>query len=206
MSALVLVGGGGHGRSCLDVARSAGIEVAGFVDRDPSVSMAGVPWLGGDDWLATRPAGYTFLVTVGQVASAVVRVRLFNTLQSHGLPLASLQAPTAMVSPSALLGAGCAVLHRALVHCHAQIGDNVIVNSGSIIEHDARVGAHCHVSTGAIVNGCAVIGQRCMIGSGAVVLQGVSIADDVVVGAGAVVTCDITEAGTWVGVPARKVK
>ncbi|WP_187360015.1 acetyltransferase [Chitinolyticbacter meiyuanensis] len=205
MSALVFIGGGGHGRACLETARSAGLTVAGFVDRDPQADMQGAPWLGDDNWLNEATGGQRFLITVGQVKSAAVRVRLYDQLKALGLPLATLIASTAVVSPSARLGEGSAVLHHALINADADVGANCIINSGALVEHDAVIGAHSHVATGAIVNGGARIGSRCLVGSRAVVLQGVIVADDVVIGAGAVVTADINEAGTWVGVPARRV-
>lgn len=49
------------------------------------------------------------------------------------------------------------------------------------------------------------IGNRVSIGSNATILP-INICDDVVIGAGAVVTKTITEAGVYVGNPARKIK
>jgi acetyltransferase-like isoleucine patch superfamily enzyme len=49
------------------------------------------------------------------------------------------------------------------------------------------------------------IGNRVSIGSNATIMP-VRITDDVVIGAGSVVTKDITEAGTYAGNPARRLK
>lgn len=49
------------------------------------------------------------------------------------------------------------------------------------------------------------IGNRVSIGSNATILP-VTVCDDVVIGAGAVVTKDITEPGTYVGNPAKKIR
>jgi acetyltransferase-like isoleucine patch superfamily enzyme len=49
------------------------------------------------------------------------------------------------------------------------------------------------------------IGRKVYIGSNSTILP-VSICDDVVIGAGSVVTRDITEPGTYVGNPARRLK
>ena len=57
-----------------------------------------------------------------------------------------------------------------------------------------------------MVNGGCRIGNGVFLGSGAVVAQKVTICDDVVIGAGAVVVDDITVSGTYLGVPAVKVK
>jgi len=202
---LALVGGGGHCRSCIDVARSAGLPLGGIVDPAPEAQMLGLPRLGDDAWLETPEArAFQYLVTVGQIDASVVRRRLFDRLREKKLDCATMIAASAIVSTEAALGAGTIVMHRAVVNAGAVVGVNCIVNTGAIIEHDARIGDHCHVSTGATVNGGATVGEGCMIGSGAIVLQGITIAAGVVVGAGAVITKNIGEAGTWIGVPARK--
>jgi UDP-N-acetylbacillosamine N-acetyltransferase len=42
--------------------------------------------------------------------------------------------------------------------------------------------------------------------SGSVLIDKISVCDDVIIGAGSVVIKNITESGTYVGNPARKVK
>lgn len=202
---IVLIGGGGHCRSCVDAIRSAGWEIAGVIDPDPAGVPNGLPHLGDDAWLEKVDAlGFYFLVTVGQVSVSPVRRELFAMLHSKRFKIATVSARTAIISDSASLATGSIVLHRAAVNADASVGENCIINTGAIVEHDARIGDHCHISTGAIVNGGVEIGHGCMLGSGSVILQGVKVTANVVVGAGAVVTKDIDVAGTWIGIPARR--
>jgi acetyltransferase-like isoleucine patch superfamily enzyme len=49
------------------------------------------------------------------------------------------------------------------------------------------------------------LGDRVSVGTNATVMP-VTVCDDVVIGAGAVVTKDITEPGTYVGNPARRLR
>lgn len=204
---LVLVGGGGHCTSCIEVIRTAGIVASGVLAPEPVARLCGLPRLGDDTWIDTTDArAVRFLITVGQVSVSSTRARLFDGLRTRRLALATVVAESASVSAAARVGDGSIVMLRAVVNAGATVGENSIINTGAIIEHDALIGDHCHISTGAIVNGGAAIGAGCMIGSGAIVLQGVQIAAGTLVGAGAVVTANITEPGTWVGAPARKVK
>lgn len=204
MSGVVLVGGGGHCRSCVEALVSAGISIAGVLAPEGEGTFAGQSRLGGDEWLDTAHARqHSFLVAVGQIAVSSKRAALFETIRGRGLKPATVLASSAIVSTGARIGEGSIVLHGAVVNTAALVGENCIVNTGAIIEHDARIGDHCHVSTGAIVNGGAEVGMGCVIGSGAILLQGVRVAPGVLVGAGAVVTRDITKAGTWIGIPAR---
>lgn len=206
MRTLVLLGAGGHARSVADLAARMGRTVAGCIAPagDP---VGALRWLGDDAWLDDLQAReHAFIVAAGQVGISPLRQRLFDLLLHHGLAIDGLESPFATVSPDARIGPGCAILHRVVVGPAAKIGANCIVNTGAIVEHDARVGDHCHVSTGAIVNGGAELGSGSMLGSGAVLLHGVSVVGSTVIGAGSVVTQDIVRPGTYVGIPARKIK
>lgn len=206
---LVFLGGGGHCRSCLEVATSAGFTVAGYLapEADPDTDRLGCDWLGDDSWLTSSQAhdpDLRYLVAVGQTGSAAVRSSLFSSLQQASLPLISLQAATAVLSRHAILGNGNVVMHGAIINAGVTVGDNCIINSMALLEHDVSVGHHCHISTGSRLNGGVVIGDGVFIGSGAILLPGVQIADGVIIGAGSLVTRSISQAHTvWYGQPAR---
>ena len=93
------------------------------------------------------------LVTVGQIKYAVLRVKLFQQLQSFGFVLATIISPRTYVSKNASLGVGTIVMHDFLVNTGAKIGNNCILNTKSLVEHDAIVEDNCHISTSSIVNG-----------------------------------------------------
>ena len=201
---IVLMGGGGHCRACLEVIAGVGLQVTGILDSQPvAADMPGR--LGDDSWLDSASArGLLYLVTVGQVDVAPRRRLLFENLVKRGLECATVMAANATISGRTSIGAGTIVMQRAVINRGAVVGRNCIINTSAIIEHDARIADHCHVSTGAIANGGVQIGEGCMIGSGAIILPGIKIAPNVVVGAGAVVTRDIEAAGSWWGIPARR--
>lgn len=203
---LILIGGGGHCRSVIEGAESAGIEIAGVLDLPGLVGtgICGYPVTGTDDDLARYAGECDFIITVGQIKDASVRRRLAEKVSGAGGRLGKVIASSATVSPHAVTGDGTVILHHASVNAGARVGRNCIVNTSSNIEHDVVIGDNVHISTGAMVNGGAEIGEGCFIGSGAVICQGVRICPGCVIGAGCVVTGDITEPGTYVGVPARK--
>ncbi|WP_273428504.1 acetyltransferase [Chitinibacter tainanensis] len=205
---LVLIGAGGHSRSCLDVALTSGWEVAGFLDPKPEATIFDFTRLGGDEWLdnlGSRKNDYSFHVAVGQIKGADVRRKIFNDILQRQLPIATLIALDASVSKFAQIGQGCTIHHHAIINAATSISSNCIINTSAVIEHDVTVGAHSHISTGAILNGGVQIGDGCMIGSRAVILPGLKLASNTIIGAGAVVTKSIESAGTWMGVPARRV-
>jgi sugar O-acyltransferase (sialic acid O-acetyltransferase NeuD family) len=205
---LLLVGGGGHCRSCIEAIESGGrYRIIGIVDArlGRGELVLGYPVLGADEELPALVRRWkNAIVTVGSVGSGAVRARLFDMLEKAGASLPALFASTAVVSRRAVVGAGSIVMHGAVVNAGARVGKNCILNTGCLVEHDARVGDNCHVSTGAVVNGECTIGSDAFIGSGAVIRNGIGICAGAVIGAGAVVVKDIREAGTFCGVPARR--
>lgn len=199
MKPLLLVGGGGHCRSCIDVIETTGkFEIAGIVERNgvyKTESMA-YPVLGNDDDLPRLVQQYcSALVTVGQIRSTGVRRRLFERLKGLDADLPAIVSTQAYVSRHAHISAGTIVMHSALINAYANIGENCIINSKALVEHDAIVGPHCHISTGVRLNGGVFIETGTFVGSGAVVREGIRIGINCVIGAGAVVLDDLP-AGT----------
>jgi len=177
---IILLGAGGHCRSCIDVIEEEGrFSIAGIVDRveaGVATSVLGYPVIGTDDDLPELRKQYAFaLVTVGQIRSSAVRRRLFDVLQELGFELPTVVSPHAYVSSHAQVGAGTIVMHHALVNAGANVGENCIINTKALVEHDVQIGADCHISTGAIINGGVVVGAGTFCGSNTVTVQEISI-------------------------------
>ncbi|MBP5315054.1 MAG: NeuD/PglB/VioB family sugar acetyltransferase [Muribaculaceae bacterium] len=207
---LILVGGGGHCRSVADVALSANCRIMGIIDPNVDVEVFGAPRLGDDFDVADVAARFPeaeFVVTTGHIKSSSLRRHLVKNLEDNGCRIASpIIANDAYIGLCVSVGDGSVVMHRAVVNANSSIGTNAIINTGAIVDHDCTIGNFCHLSTRSVVNGGCRIGNGVFLGSGAVVAQKVTICDDVVIGAGAVVVDDITVSGTYLGVPAVKVK
>lgn len=203
MKPLLLIGGGGHCRSCIDVIEAHGqYTVAGIVDlkeKDAEDSL-GYPWLGSDDDLPDLLKKYpAALITVGQVKSPDTRIALYEKLQGLGADFPVIISPRAHVSRHALVLPGTIVMHGAIINARAKVGANCIINSQALVEHDSVVAAHCHISTGAKLNGDVHVDSGSFIGSGAVVHHSVCIASRCVVGAGAIVMKNLTEGAVFRG-------
>jgi sugar O-acyltransferase (sialic acid O-acetyltransferase NeuD family) len=204
---VVLIGGGGHCRSCIDVIQGTGAEIHGVLTPEPLVGTLGYERLGDDRWLEASIARcYVFLVAVGQTSISSLRKDLYSKVIAQGLDFFTAQSNKATISNQAQVGLGSILMPHAVVGPKVYIGENSIINTGAIIEHDVHIENHVHVAPGAVVNGGVKISAGSMIGSNAVILPQINIAADVIVGAGSVVTQDIKNAGTWIGAPARRVR
>jgi sugar O-acyltransferase (sialic acid O-acetyltransferase NeuD family) len=191
---ILLVGAGGHARSCIDVIEQDGrFAVTGLIGQADEVgsNILGYPVLGTDADIAALANVHVYaMVTVGQIKSAEIRVRLFGLLEESGYVLPAIVSPRAYVSAHATVGAGTIVMHGAIVNAGATVGRNCIVNSQSLIEHDTMVGDHCHIATAATINSGVRVGTRTFIGSGSSIRQCVIIGERSLIGMGERVRAD----------------
>lgn len=179
---ILLIGGGGHCRSCIDVIEAAGIfKIAGIIEqpgKDRDVSILGYPVLGSDHDLEHLRKTYEYaLITIGQMGSARVRQGRFDELKKWGYFLPVIISPLAHVSNHARIGEGTIVMHQAIVNAGARIGKNCILNTRSLVDHDAKIDDHTHISTGAVLNGEVTIGAGSFVGSNATIVQGTKLPD-----------------------------
>ncbi len=176
---IILVGGGGHCKSCIDVIeQEARFEIAGIVDLPEKIgeSILGYQVIASDDDLEKLSREYlNFIVTVGQIETPDLRIKLFNKLNDLNVFLQIIKSPLAYISNHTIIEKGTIIMHHALINANVSIGRNCIINNKALVEHDVVIGDHCHISTGAIVNGGVKIGEKTFFGSGAVSKQYIEI-------------------------------
>lgn len=171
MEKIILIGGGGHCKSVIDaIEQQAKYHIAGIVDKKELIGteVLGYKIIGSDEDLPSLQKQFpNAVITVGQIKSNTVRVKLFETLKKLNFNMPVIISPLAYVSRHASVDEGTVVMHGAIVNPHAKIGKNCIINSKALIEHDAVVEDNCHISTGAIINGGVVVKANTFFGSNA---------------------------------------
>lgn len=199
---IVVVGDSGHAKVCIELLLAMGHLVDVCVGVTGAKHCVGLPVLQGDDHLATlRQQGYRHVFIA--VGSNRARMRLAALTQNLGYELVNAVSPHAIVSPSAVLGQGIAVMAGAVLNAEARVGDLTIVNTGTTIDHDCHIGQAVHLAPQCALAGNVRIGDRSFLGVGCKVLPEIGIGQDVTLGAGAVVVRDIPDGARAVGVPAR---
>lgn len=186
---IILVGGGGHCKSCIDVIEQEGAyQIAGVVDVPEKLneSILGYKIIAADDDLPSLVKEYkNFLITLGQIKSPEKRIRIYQALKESGAKLPIIVSPLAYVSRHAEIAEGTIVMHYALINAGAQIGSNCIINTKALIEHDAVIGDHCHIATGAVINGGVRVGSGTFFGSNAVTREYIEVGENSIIGCGA---------------------
>lgn len=207
---VILIGGGGHCVSCIDVVEQTNeYEILGTLDLPEKVgqTILNYPIIGTDDQIEELSKKCNnFIITVGQIQSATLRDAIYRKVKQTGANLPVIKSPIAYVSKHAQIDEGTVIMHNAIINAQAKIGKCCIINSKALIEHEAVVGDFCHISTGAILNGQVKVGNKCFIGSNTVIGNNLEICDNVVIAAGSQVLKSIRFPGIYIGNPLRKIR
>ena len=198
---VVIIGAGGHGRVVADIAEACGDLVLGFLD-DSDHPDKKVNIIGKSTDAEKYCDGETELFVA--IGNCKVREKIMNSLPNAKWYTAV--HPSAVISPSAKIGEGTCVMPNAVVNNSAVIGKGTIINTCASVDHDDVIGDFVHIACGAHLAGTVTVGKGTWVGIGSTVNNNVSLCENLMIGAGTVVVKDITEEGTYVGVPAKKIK
>lgn len=204
MGRLFIVGCSGHGKVIADIAiKQNKYDEILFLDDNPVAdSCLGFP--------VTGNSTYGDIVSQDEIIVAIgnseIRRRLQEQYEKRCLSMATMIHPDAVIGTAVKIGDGTVVMAGAVINSDSVIGKGVIVNTGATVDHDNIISDYVHISVGAHTAGNVTVGKAVWIGAGAVVSNNLCICDNVMIGAGTVVIRDIEEPGTYVGVPARKIR
>ena len=206
MKKLFLIGAGGHGKVVADIAEKMDCyETICFLDDvRPSGETCG-KWkiVGTTQDGIQHDDGWEFFPAIGNAAA---RSKITERLEQNHLEIPLLIHPDASIAPDCKIGRGTVIMAGAVINSGSLIGKGVIINTCASADHDNIIGDFSHVAVGAHLAGNVHLGRNVWVGIGAVVSNHLTIADDVVIGAGATVIRDLDEKGTYVGVPAERIK
>lgn len=188
---IILIGGGGHCKSCIDVIElTENYNIKGIIDVESKVGtkVLGYPIIGTDeDIFNLIEIIDEFIITIGQLGKLNKRQILYDKMKKRGAKFSTIVSPLAYVSKNAFVEEGTIIMHGAIINADVKIGCNCIINSKALLEHEVTVGNHCHISTASVLNGGATIGDGTFYGSGAVSIQNIKIVSNSFIKANSIV-------------------
>lgn len=206
MTRLVVIGAGGHGRVVADCARAMNVfESIVFLDDAYPEITENLDWpiIGSSEHWKQFLQDSCFFIAL---SNSKTRQEWLSKLIDTDVHIANIIHPSSICSPSIEMGVGNCIFANAVVNPAVKIANGCIINTGATVDHDCTLENGVHVSPGANLAGQVRLDEGVWIGVGASVIQCISIAKDTMVGAGAAVVKSIKESGTYVGVPAKKIK
>ena len=198
---LMIIGASGHGKVVADIAEKNGYDEIEFYDDNPILKCCGKWPIVGSLEKLDDDTKFPLFVAIG---NSEIRKRIMEKYVDRNI--VTLIHPNAVIAEDVTIGKGTVVIAGAVINASARIGDGCIINTCSSVGHDCTLKDYAHVAPGAHICGASEIGNESWIGAGSTVINNVNICDHCMLGAGTVVVTDITESGTYVGVPAKKIK
>ena len=148
--------------------------------------------------------GSFFLTAIG---NPQLKQQFYDKARSNGLiPCAPLITKKTTVARSALLRDNTIVAPNATITSRVSIAHSATIHYGCTIGHDCNINEFFTALPGCNISGNVQIGKYVTVGANACIREKISICDNVFIGMGAAVVKDIKEAGTYVGVPAKRIK
>tara|TARA_B100000989_G_scaffold298400_1_gene287545 strand:- start:37778 stop:38356 length:579 start_codon:yes stop_codon:yes gene_type:complete len=191
MKKIILIGGGSHCKSVIDVIEQEDkFKIGGIVDKSELLGskVLGYPIVGNDsDLNALAKKNQFAIITIGQIKSPLLRIKLYDLAVKAKFSLPTIISPNAYVSKHSKIGNGTIIMHNSVVNANTSIGNNCIINSKVLIEHDCQISDNCHISTNATINGGVEVGSNCFIGSNVTTKNNIKIQKDSFIKAGSVV-------------------
>lgn len=212
MTELILLGGGGHCESVIEVINGIpDVTIRGILDPtyngEEEKTILGIPILGDDEQIGRYASeGCQFVITVGQIKSAKIREKLYARVKLEGAKLPIITTKTSYISSTAKIDEGTVVMHKSFINANAVIGKCAIVNTGALIEHGSHIGDFCHISTGSIINGNVKCGNQVFIGSGSIINQDIKIGNNVVIASGSLVRNEVKDNSMVYGNPIKRIR
>lgn len=192
MKSIYIYGSSGHGLVVADIAIACGYENVIFVDD------ADNEYLSFEDIKSEKNIPMAF-----GVGSNAIRAKLFEKVKQNGFEIVTLTHPSAIISPSVIIGIGTVVMPSVVINAKATIGKGVILNSGCIVEHECVIEDFVHISPNAALGGAVKVEEFTHVGIGSNVIQGIHIGRNTIIGGGSVVIRNIEDNQKVAGVPAK---
>ena len=191
MKNIYLFGDGGHALSCIDVIEKQNkFKIKKIFSKKNSLKkkILNYSTIEENNKKLKKLTGTNYgLVSVGQIKTPKLRVKIYTKMKKKGFLPAVVISPNAVIYKDTKVGEGTIIMNGVIINPKVRIGKNCIINTGCIIEHEVTIEDHCHVSTGSILNGGVIVKKGSFVGSGSVIMQKVIISSNSVIPMGSII-------------------
>lgn len=165
MKSLLILGAGGFGHMIQEMAGILGYEKAVFLDD----AVKGADVVG--KCCDYRAFVKNYDTAVAALGDNGMRLYWTEKLMEAGYHVSPMIHPSAVVSPSAVIGNGTFVMQGAVVNTHTVVEHGVLINSGAVVDHDSYVGCGAHIGLNSVVKANCKIDSKRKVEAGEVVFS-----------------------------------
>lgn len=198
MKNLLIIGAGGHGKVCAEIAENMNKwKKIYFIDDNLKGFVNDFEIKGTISNLNDFDSrSYDVFVAIGDNK---LRMKISNKVKKQKFNLISLISPRAIISNNVEILKNVVIMPGVVINTNVTIDEGVIINTASVIEHDCKIGKYSHISPNSTLCGSIEIGELVWIGAGTTIKQNIKIIDDVIVGMGSIVLKNINQKGLYYG-------
>ena len=174
MKRLLIIGAGGHGRCCLEIAKSMHIynQYAFLDDGLVKQVINDIPVIGAIEEMSSYYGEYEdIFIAIGNNA---IRKKISRKAKEIGYNLVNLIHPSATIM-DASIGEGCVCFPGVVIEAQAKVGNGCIITSNSVINHDAVLEDYVLVYSNSTIRSNTFIGTETRIGSNCCIEMNVKI-------------------------------
>ena len=190
---LALFGYGGHAR---EVACQIDQEVTFFVDDEYANKIA-------KPISEFDPKEYLMMVAV---ADSHDRKAIVDKLPKETKYFTFIHPSVQIMDDNIEIGEGSFIGANSILTTNIKLGKHTLLNRGNHIGHDCFIDDYFSAMPNAVVGGNVWIDNKVYLGSCSNIKEKIKIIANTIIGMNAAVVKNITESGTYVGIPAKKIK
>jgi len=180
-------------------------NLLGFIDSNESnigLKNGKIPIFNSDSWVLENNNNLNVAFGIGNPEKIRELAKLF--IQNKNLYFPNLIHPNIEADWDRIeMGQGNIIRSGCSIIPPIKIGSFNFVNVGCIIGHDVSIGNYNLLNVNTILSGNVSIQDTNLFGSGSIIIQGAKICSNCKIGLGSVVLTDISEKGTYFGMPAK---
>ena len=150
---------------------------------------------------------YNKIAVVIPIANPIIKENIFRMIEKYdNIVYPNIIHDNAIVSDKFVeIGIGNIIAAGTILTHGIKLGNFNLLNVSVTIGHECILGDYNSINPQAVISGNVKIMGNVLVGTNSTILQEIEICKGATIGAGAVVTSNITQAETFVGIPARKI-
>jgi len=192
---IAIIGAGGYGREVMFWAKKA--HVCTFYVED---AYAADTYIKDIKPLSLFDPSVECVVVA--IADPTIRKRVVESLPKE-TKYATLIHPSVMIGKDVVIDEGCIISQGCILTTEIRVRPHTQLNLQTTVGHDCVIGDYFTSAPSVNISGNVNIGGCVYMGTGAMVREKTTICNNVTIGMGGVVLNDITEPGTYVGMPVK---